>query len=89
MSGCALVLGGTESLKENWAQAAIFVNPADRIALKETLVELTRNEVYRNRLGRLARERAVQFTSTRMAEAYSELYSNLLTRRTREVAACA
>ena len=89
LSGCALVLGGIESLKENWAQAAIFINPADRIALKETLVELTRNEVYRNRLGRLARERAIQFTSTRMAEGYTEVYSNLLTRRTREVAACA
>jgi len=89
LSGCALVLGGIESLKENWAQAAIFVNPADRIALKETLVELTRNEVYRNRLGRLARERALQFTSTRTAEGYTDAYSELLTRRTREVAACA
>ena len=69
--------------------AAIFINPADRIALKEKLVELTRNEGYRNRLGRLARERAVQVTSTRMAEGYTEVYSNLLTRRTREVAACA
>jgi glycosyltransferase involved in cell wall biosynthesis len=36
LSGCALVLGGIESLKENWAQAAIFINPADRIALRET-----------------------------------------------------
>ena len=89
LSGCALVLGGIESLKENWAQAAIFINPADRIALRETLVELMRNEVYRNRLGRLARERALQFTSTRMAEQYIAAYRALLNRRMREVAACA
>ena len=89
LSGCALVLGGIDSLKENWAQAAVFINPADRIALKEILVELTHNEVYRTRLGRLARERAVQFTSKRMAEGYTDAYRNLLTRRTREVAACA
>lgn len=89
LSGCALVLGGIESLKENWAKAAIFINPADRIALRETLVELTRNEVYRNRLGRLARERALQFTSARMAEGYTNAYSELLSRGTREVAACA
>ena len=89
LSGCALVLGGIESLKENWAQAALFVNPADRIALKETLLELTRNEVYRKRLGEAARARAVQFTSARMAEQYAAAYSSLLTRRTLEVAACA
>ena len=76
-------------MKENWAQAAIFINPADRIALRETLVELMRNEVYRNRLGRLARERALQFTSTRMAEQYIAAYRALLNRRMREVAACA
>ena len=90
LSGCALVLGGIESLKENWAKAAIFVNPADRIALKDTLLELTRNEVYRKRLGQLARERALQFTSTRMAKQYIDCYSAMLTgRKSREVAACA
>ena len=90
LSGCALVLGGIDSLRENWAKAAIFVNPADRVALKETLCELMRNEVYRKRLGEVARARAVQFTSTRMADRYADAYSNLLTRRTsREVAACA
>ena len=90
LSGCALVLGGIESLKENWAKAALFVNPADRIALKETLVELTRNEVYRRRLGQLARERALQFTSTRMAKQYLDCYSDMLTgRKSQEVAACA
>jgi glycogen synthase len=89
LSGCALVLGGIESLKENWAQAAIFIDPADRIALRDKLLELTGNEVQRKRLGQLARERALQFTSTRMAEQYTDAYSELLTRRSREVAACA
>jgi glycogen synthase len=90
LSGCALVLGGIDSLKENWAKAAVFVNPADRIALKETLLELTKNEVYRRRLGQLARERALQFTSTRMAKQYADAYSDMLIgRKSQEVAACA
>lgn len=90
LSGCALVLGGIESLKENWSNAAIFVDPQDRVALRETLVELCRKEVYRRRLGQAARERALQFTNTRMAEQYAAVYRNLLTRpRSQEVAACA
>jgi glycosyltransferase involved in cell wall biosynthesis len=90
LSGCALVLGGIESLKENWSNAAVFVNPQDRTALRNTLLELIRNEVHRKRLGETARERALQFTSTRMAEQYTEAYSGLLTnRKSKEVAACA
>jgi glycosyltransferase involved in cell wall biosynthesis len=90
LSGCALVLGGIESLKENWSNAAVFVNPQDRPALRNTLLELIRNEVHRKRLGETARERALQFTSTRMAEQYTEAYSGLLTnRKSKEVAACA
>lgn len=90
LSGCALVLGAIESLKENWTDAAIFVNPQDRTALKAALLELTRNEGYRIRMGQAARERALHFTSARMAEQYTAAYSSLMTRRlSREVAACA
>jgi glycogen(starch) synthase len=90
LSGCALVLGAIKSLKENWADAAVFVNPNDRGALKETVAELIKNEGYRTRLGQAARERALQFSSARMAEQYTEAYRHILNRgKSRGVAACA
>ncbi|HEX2270320.1 MAG TPA: glycosyltransferase family 4 protein [Pyrinomonadaceae bacterium] len=90
LSGCALVLGSIDSLKENWEGAAIFVNPQDRAALKDSLQELIKNEVCRGRLGRAARERALSFSSSRMAEQYLNAYSDLLAgRRRKELAVCA
>jgi glycosyltransferase involved in cell wall biosynthesis len=90
LSGCALVLGAIDSLKENWEGAAIFVNPQDRAALKTSLEELIRNEAYRARMGRAARERALSFSSTRMAEQYLNAYNDLLTGHGRRaLAVCA
>ena len=90
LSGCALVLGDIESLRENWHEAAIFVNPLDRLGLRDVLFKLISNETYRQRLGRAAREHALQFNSDRMAEQYLDVYTDLLTRRETEVlTACA
>jgi glycogen synthase len=90
LSGCALVLGSIDSLKENWDGAAIFVNPQDRAALRDAIGELIKSETYRERLGRAARERALTFDSTRMAEQYLSAYSDLLAgRRRRKLAVCA
>ncbi len=89
LSGCALVLGSIDSLRENWEGAAIFVNPHDRAALKNSLEELIKNEGYRAQLGRAARERALSFSSTRMAEQYLKAYSNLIAGRRKELAVCA
>lgn len=90
LSGCALVLGAIDSLKENWEGAAIFVNPLDRAALKNAIEELIRSETYRARMGRLARERALTFAGTRMAAQYLNAYSDLLTgRKRRQLAVCA
>ncbi len=90
LSGCALVLGDIESLRENWYDSAIFVNPLDRMALRDVLFRLINNETYRQRMGRAAREQALEFSSTRMAEQYLDAYTSLLTRReTEELVACA
>lgn len=90
LSGCALVLGAIDSLKENWEGAAIFVNPQDRAALKTAIEELIKSETYRDRMGRLARERALTFDSTRMAAQYLNAYSDLLAgRKRRQLAVCA
>jgi glycogen synthase len=78
LSGCALVLGDIESLREVWSDAAVFVDPNDSRALKGGLVELIKNEKLRRDMAQRARERALEFTSERMAENYLTAYSELL-----------
>ena len=90
LSGCALVLGSIDSLKENWEGAALFVNPDDRSALTNSLLELIKNETYRRRLGQAARERALTYDSPRMGERYFNAYCRLLADgRGKELAVCA
>jgi glycogen(starch) synthase len=90
LSGCALVLGNIESLRENWEDVAVFVNPLDPLELRDVLFRLISNETYRQRLGRAAREQALQFTSERMAELYLDAYNSLISRPQREAfLACA
>ena len=78
LSACALVLGDIESLREIWDGAAVFVKPNDTHALKTELLQLIRNQNYRREMGRRARERALMFTSERMAKNYLTAYSELL-----------
>jgi glycogen synthase len=78
MSGCALVLGDIESLREIWGDAAVFVDPNNSQALKAELLSLINNEQHRNDMSRRARERALEFTSARMAQDYFAVYSELL-----------
>lgn len=78
LSGCALVLGDIESLREMWNGAAVFVDPHDRAALKTELLRLIENESYRREMSRRARIRALRFTSQRMADNYLSAYSELL-----------
>jgi glycogen synthase len=78
MSGCALVLGDIESLREIWGDAAVFVDPNNSQALKAELLSLINNEQHRNHMSRRARERAREFTSARMAKDYFAAYSELL-----------
>jgi glycogen synthase len=78
LSGCALVLGDIESLREIWRDAAVFVNPNDSEALKVELLALINDEQHRRNMSRRARERALEFTSARMAQNYFSAYSELL-----------
>ena len=78
LSACALVLGDIESLREIWDGAAVFVDPRDSHALKTELLHLISNQRYRRDMARRARERALQFTSERMAEKYLAAYAELL-----------
>ncbi len=78
LSGCTLVLGDIESLREVWGGAAVFVDPHDSNALQTELLDLIRNKKRRLEMSERARERALEFTSERMAQNYFAAYAELL-----------
>lgn len=78
LSGCALVLGDIESLREIWNDAAVFVDPNDSKALKHELLDLIANPKRREEMSQRAHERALEFTSARMARNYFAVYEELL-----------
>lgn len=78
LSGCALVLGNIQSLREIWFGAATFVPPDDTQALREAVDHLIANPDVRQEMARAATLRARRFTATRMAAAYADLYRRML-----------
>jgi glycogen(starch) synthase len=81
LSGCALVLGDIESLREIWRDAAIFVPPDDAEQLAAALRVLMANRPLRKEMARRSLSRALTFTPERMALGYLEAYSELAGRR--------
>ncbi|HEX6143329.1 MAG TPA: glycosyltransferase family 4 protein [Geminicoccaceae bacterium] len=77
LSGCALVLGDLPTLREVWGEAALYVPPDDRAALRATLQALIRDPARRRRMARAAEKRARRFGAVRMAEGYLSLYRGL------------
>jgi glycosyltransferase involved in cell wall biosynthesis len=86
LCGCALVLGDIPSLREVWGDAALYVGPDDHEALQSTLQCLIEDAAHRQEMGRKARERALTYTTTRMAAEYLDLYHELVESCGREVA---
>lgn len=76
-SGCALVLGEIDSLRELWGDAAIFVPPDDPEALGHAITALARAPARRALLAERARARAGCYTARRMTRAYLDIYSEL------------
>jgi glycogen(starch) synthase len=77
LSGCALVLGDIESLRENWDGAALFVAPDDPLQLERALQLLIDRPVKRRALAAAAHSRAQHFTPAQMAELYLNQYERL------------
>lgn len=77
LSGCALLLGDIPSLREVWGDAACYVAPDDRAALRERLSELIFSGASRTRLASLAFEVATRLSAERMAQGYLQLYRRL------------
>jgi glycogen synthase len=79
-SGCALVLGDIPTLREVWADAAVYVDPGDDDALAHALERLLADEQERGRLAEDARRRAASYSRERMAGDYVRLYERLCAR---------
>jgi glycogen(starch) synthase len=81
LAGCALVLGDIGSLREIWADTAIFVPPEDDEALCSAINRLIHDPGTRLALAARSRVRALDYTPSRMVEAYLDLYGRLQTCR--------
>ena len=78
LSSCALVLGDIPTLRELWDGAALFVQPNDEAGLRDALEGLLADPARAAGLGLRARRRAQRYTAVRMADAYLDAYSALI-----------
>ncbi len=88
-SGCALVLGAIPSLFENWAGAALFVDPEDPEALRRVIEELITSRTLREHWGMLAQTRARDLTARSMAAHYKHVYDEVTSASPVRSVACA
>lgn len=86
LAGCPLVLGDIPTLRELWQDVAVFVDPDDTRAWRDTLNRLLADGDERRRRGVLARERGLRFGASRMAAAYMTCYRQLLGLQAEDVA---
>lgn len=77
LSGCALVLGDIDSLREVWGEAALFVDPESTGELAEALETLVDDGALRREMARRASRRAREYGAERMGERYLQLYRQL------------
>ncbi|MCC9135513.1 glycosyltransferase family 4 protein [Pontibacter silvestris] len=74
MSGCALVVGNTESLTEVWGNAARYIAPGNADELRDTILRLIEDEFSLNIMACRAVKRSHGYTSDPMAQDYDHLY---------------
>ena len=79
LSRCALVLGDIPSLREIWADVALFVNPDDPHELRDALRRLIEDPVARAELGARAQQRGRTYATSRMVQEYLAAYATALT----------
>ncbi|WP_255474192.1 glycosyltransferase family 4 protein [Pontibacter qinzhouensis] len=86
MSGCALVIGKTDSLVEIWGNAAKYVNPQSADDLRDTINHLIEDEFTRNIMSCRSMKRSYGYASEHMAQDYSNIYRQLLRFKLPEIA---
>lgn len=74
LSGCALVLGDIENLREIWGDTAVFVDPDDVDGLAWALQALIDSRQHLERYAAAALGRAHRYSLQRMAAGYLEAY---------------
>ncbi len=77
MSGCALVVGRTESLAELWGNAAKFTDPNNPDDVRDVIQNLIDDEFCRNIMACRAVKRSHGYTAEQMAQDYLYLYSQV------------
>ncbi len=82
LSGCALVLGDIPSLREIWADAAVYVAPDDTGSLHRQISRLIADSQRRVALAERAYQRGLAFRADGMALHYFEAYQDALSART-------
>ncbi len=78
MSGCALVVGKTDSQAEIWGNAARYVDPNSADELRDTLQTLIKDEFVRNVMGCRAVKRSHGYTADPMGQDYDHVYRQLM-----------
>jgi len=81
LCGCALVLGNIDSLREVWGEAALYVSPLDREDVVKTVNMLAEDPEMLRYYSQAAGKRALNFTSSKMAESCLEVYRMMLRKR--------
>ncbi len=81
LSGCALVLGDTPSLRELWEPVATFVDPDDTRALRDSIRELASRPEEYTEAGRRARHHALRYNAHTTALHYLGCYRTMLGRK--------
>lgn len=84
LSGCALVLGDIDTLRELWDGAARFVDPDDAETLAAHVNRLLADPGLAKAEGAKARTRARRYSASGMGAAYFNLYNSLLTPRRKQ-----
>lgn len=73
-SGCALVLGDIETLRELWADAALYVDPADEEALGAAVTRLISDGALCRAMAARALGRARRYSAEAMVTSYLDAY---------------
>jgi glycosyltransferase involved in cell wall biosynthesis len=88
LASCALVLSDIPSLRENWSDAAVFISPVNDAAWRDELNRLAQDEPRRRHFATAARQRALNFTPAKTADAYLAIYGELASHSTPRLEPC-